>query len=129
MNRPPQQHSLFDLLPQPVIQVSEGRIFIEKEKWREGCDELSDVYLRAALLRSVLKSSRNESEISEVMDRMAALPSHLQSYIAFDVICNPATTVALFRRVRRNRHLLKVTSRENIQFAWEKHHTEGGRYV
>lgn len=124
MISPPQQHSMFDLLPRPVMQVSEGRILIEKEKWREGYEMLGDVYLQAALLREILKSSRSESEISDVIDRMKALPGGLQSYIAWDVVCNPATTNALFKRVRNNRYMLAGTSRENVQSAWEKWHTK-----
>lgn len=87
--------------------------------WREGFDNSEDSFRKSDILRAVLAVSKSAQEISDVVDRMACLPEGLQSHIAWDVVCNPFTTVCIYERVKYNPYLMSKTSIENVQLEWE----------
>jgi hypothetical protein len=91
--------------------------------WRELCKATDDVDYKSDILRAVLKT-RNVTvqEISDIVDMMETLPIHLQSYIAWDVICKPQTTAKIYKRVKHNPGLLAVTTSKNIRSTWERNH-------
>lgn len=90
--------------------------------WREGFANSDDPLRKSDILRVVLAVSKSTQEISDIVDFMACLPEGLQSYIAWDVVNNPSTTIDIYERVKCNPSLLANTSVENVQSAWERNH-------
>lgn len=90
--------------------------------WRESFANTDDPLRKSDILRAILAVSRSAQEISDIVDRMETLPEGLQSYIAWDVVCNPATTIDIYERVKCNPHLLANTDAENVQSAWLRSH-------
>src|SRR5689334_8380014 len=90
--------------------------------WRELCDSAIDVNYKSDILRMALKRSVTADDIADIARMMKTLPAFLQSYIAWDIICHPQTTIDVYKGVKRTPGLLAVTSAKNIQSAWERNH-------
>ena len=90
--------------------------------WREGFANTNDPLRKSDILRAILAVSRSPQEISDIVARMETLPEGLQIYIAWDVVCNPATTIDIYERVKCNPALLANTDTENVQSAWLRDH-------
>ncbi len=91
-------------------------------RWQKVCDEAKDVNYKSDLMRAILRMKHTRHTVAGVIARMDGLPVGLQSYIAWDIVCDPVATAKQYDRVKNNLGLLAVTSEENIQRAFNRCH-------